>query len=95
MAVRSGQEFIDGLRRAPRLDLEVPLIAGGQGALTDFNVKISKKYKYKGNPVSFISSKCPNSKKLKARAQFTFLDGQTSTPTTTQTCTQKPEPKKK
>ncbi len=32
----------------PRLDLTVPLIAGGQGALTDFNVKISKKYKYKG-----------------------------------------------
>jgi hypothetical protein len=72
----------------PRLDLTVPLLAGGQGALTDFNVKISKKYKYKGQSVSFISAKCPNSKKLKARAQFIFLDGQTSTPTTTQTCTQ-------
>ncbi len=79
----------------PRLDLTVPLIAGGQGALTDFNVKISKKYKYKGRAVSFISAKCPNSKKLKARAQFTFLDGQSSTPTSTQTCKQKPEPKKK
>ncbi len=72
----------------PRLDLTVPLIAGGQGALTDFNVKINKKYKYKGQPVSFISAKCPNSGKLKARAQFTFLDGQSSTPTSTQTCTQ-------
>lgn len=72
----------------PRLDLTVPLIAGGQGALTDFNVKISKKYKYKGQSVSFISAKCPNSGKLKARAQFTFLDGQSSTPTSTQTCTQ-------
>lgn len=79
----------------PRLDLTVPLIAGGQGALTDFNVKISKKYKYKGQSVSFISAKCPNSKKLKARAQFIFLDGQSSTPTTTQSCTQKPEPKQK
>jgi hypothetical protein len=72
----------------PRLDLTVPLLAGGQGALTDFNVKVSKKYKYKGQPVSFISAKCPNSGKLKARAQFTFLDGQSSTPTSTQTCTQ-------
>lgn len=72
----------------PRLDLTVPLIAGGQGALTDFNVKINKKYKYRGQAVSFISAKCPNSGKLKARAQFTFLDGQSSTPTTTQTCTQ-------
>lgn len=79
----------------PRLDLEVPKIAGGTGALTDFNVKISKKYKYKGKAVSFISAKCPKSGKLKARAQFTFLDGQSSTPTTTQTCKQQPEPKKK
>lgn len=79
----------------PRLDLEVPKIAGGSGALIDFNVKIAKKYKYKGKPVSFISAKCPNSKKLKMRAQFTFLDGESSTPTATQTCTQAPEPKKK
>jgi hypothetical protein len=79
----------------PRLDLEVPKIAGGTGALTDFNVKINKKYKYKGKPASFISAKCPNSKKLKARAQFIFLDGESSTPTSTQSCTQKPEPKKK
>ena len=78
----------------PRLDLVVPKIAGGTGALTDFNVKISKKYKYKGQSVSFISAKCPNSGKLKARAQVTFLDGESSTPTTTQTCQQKPEPKR-
>ena len=32
----------------PRLDVEVPLIAGGAGALTDFKVKINKKYNYKG-----------------------------------------------
>lgn len=79
----------------PRLDVEVPLIAGGQGALTDFNVKINKKYKYKGEPVSFIYAKCPASKKLKVRSTFTFLDGQTSNPVYTQSCAQKPEPKKK
>jgi hypothetical protein len=79
----------------PRLDLEVPKIAGGTGALTDFTVRISKKYKYKGKAASFISAKCPNSKKLKARAQFIFLDGESSTPKTTQRCTQKPEPNRR
>ena len=79
----------------PRLDVEVPLIAGGSGALTAFNVKISKKYKYKGEPASFISAKCPASKKLKVRSTFTFKDGQTSNPTYLQKCTQLPEPKTK
>ena len=67
------------------------LIAGGAGAITDFNVKINKKYKYKGKSVSFISAKCPNSKKLKDRSVFTFKDGQTSNPVSTQSCTQNPK----
>ena len=79
----------------PRLDVEVPLIAGGAGALTEFNVKINKKYKYKGKPASFLSAKCPSSKKLKTRSVFTFLDGQTSNPVYSQKCTQKAEPKQK
>jgi hypothetical protein len=75
----------------PRLDVEVPLIAGGEGALTYFNVKVSKKYKYKGKSVSYISAKCPNSKKLKSRSVFTFHDGQTSNPVYQQSCTQNPK----
>lgn len=74
----------------PRLDLEVPKIAGGTGALTDFSVKINKHYKYKGKPASFISAKCPKSKKLKARGAFTFIDGETAVPTSVQRCKQKP-----
>jgi hypothetical protein len=73
----------------PRLDVEVPLLAGGQGALTDFNVKINKKWNYKGESKSFISAKCPNSKKLKARGAFTFKDGETITALSTQSCQQK------
>ena len=72
----------------PRLDINVPLIAGGSGALIYFNTKIDKKYKYKGKPVSFISAKCPNSKKLKTRSVFTFKDGETSNPTSSQSCKQ-------
>jgi hypothetical protein len=79
----------------PRLELEIPKIAGGTGALTDFQVTIAKKYRYKGKQVSFISAKCPSSKKLKGRAAFTYLDGENITATGTQSCTQKPEPKKK
>ena len=72
----------------PRLDLEVPLIAGGTGALKEFQVKISKKWRYKGEQRSFISAKCPNSKKLKARGAFTYRDGQSLTAFSTQTCKQ-------
>lgn len=73
----------------PRLDVEVPLIAGGAGALLEFNVKIDKKFTYKGKQRSFISTKCPNSKKLKARGAFTFKDNETITAYSTQTCKQK------
>lgn len=73
----------------PRLDLEVPKIAGGTGALTDFTVTINKKYRYKGKPATYIAAKCPKSKKLKVRSTFTFLDGQSSDPTDVATCTQK------
>ncbi|MGN6254953.1 MAG: hypothetical protein ACTHO8_08250 [Solirubrobacterales bacterium] len=72
----------------PRLDLEVPLIAGGTGALKEFQVKISKKWRYKGVQRSFISAKCPNSKKLKARGTFTYRDGQSLTAFSKQTCKQ-------
>lgn len=73
----------------PRLDVNVPLIAGGAGALLEFNVKIDKKFSYKGEKKSFISAKCPNNKKLKARGAFTFKDGETITAFSNQSCQQK------
>jgi len=75
----------------PRLDVEVPLIAGGAGALNYFRVKIDKKYKYKGKRRSFVYARCPKNKKLKVRSVFKFLDGETSDPTYRQSCKQKPE----
>ncbi len=78
----------------PRLDVTVPPIAGGTGAITNFTVTINKKWTYKGKQMSFISSKCPASKKLKARGAFTFKDGETLTALATQSCTEAPEPKK-
>jgi len=74
----------------PRLDLEIPLIAGGTGALKEFQVKIDKKWRFKGEKRSFISGKCPNSKKLKARGKFTYRDGESLTAFAKQTCKQLP-----
>jgi hypothetical protein len=72
----------------PRLDLEIPLIAGGTGALKEFQVTINKKWRFKGVRRSFISAKCPNSKTLKARGKFTYRDGESLTALSKQTCRQ-------
>jgi|SRR6476646_715360 len=72
----------------PRLDLNVPLLAGGTGALKEFNVKIEKKWRFKGEKRSFISAKCTGSKKLKARGTFTYLDGEALTAYSKQSCKQ-------
>ncbi|MBS1878666.1 MAG: hypothetical protein JST31_04065 [Actinobacteria bacterium] len=77
----------------PRLEIQIPLIAGGTGALTEFQVTINKKWSYKGKKVSFISAECPT-KTLKTRSVFTYLDGQSLEALNSQPCTQKPEPKK-
>ncbi|MEZ5076555.1 MAG: hypothetical protein R2725_03830 [Solirubrobacterales bacterium] len=77
-----------------RLNITVPLIANGAGALTRFNVTINKKYKYKGKRRSYVLAKCPKNKQLKVRSVFKFLDGQTTDPTYKQRCKQKPEKKK-
>lgn len=76
----------------PRLNVVIPLIAGGTGAIKDFTVTINKKYKYKGQPASFINAECDN-KKFKTRSVFTYKDGQTLEALHSQSCTQKPEPK--
>jgi hypothetical protein len=72
----------------PRLDLNVPLLAGGTGALKEFNVKIDKKWRFKGEKRSFISAKCTGSKKLKARGAFTYRDGEALTAYSKQSCKQ-------
>jgi hypothetical protein len=72
----------------PRLELEIPPIAGGTGALKEFEVKIDRKWRFKGVKRSFISAKCPNSKRLKARGEFTYRDGQSLTAFSKQTCSQ-------
>jgi hypothetical protein len=71
-----------------RLDVSIPLIAGGQGAITGFHVKVSKKYSYKGKQRSYISATCPT-KSWKSRGQFVFRDGESLTPVAKGKCTPK------
>jgi hypothetical protein len=70
-----------------RLDVSIPLIAGGQGALTSFGVKISKTFTYKGKKHGYINASCP-SKKWKARGKFEFRDGESLTPVVHGKCAQ-------
>ncbi len=68
----------------PRLDVTIPPLAGGYGAITDFKVKIQKSWTYKGKKTSFVNAKCPASRKLKYRGAFTYKDGTTIDASTTQ-----------
>ena len=56
----------------PRLDVTIPLIAGGPGAITDFNVKIHKMLALQGRETKLRLRQMPGSKKLKARGAFTY-----------------------
>lgn len=71
-----------------RLDVTIPLIAGGQGAITGFHVKVFKKFRYKGKERSYVSASCPT-KTWKARGQFVFRDGESLTPQLKGKCTPK------
>jgi hypothetical protein len=71
-----------------RLDVSIPLIAGGQGAITGFHVKIAKTFTYKGKKRGYVSATCP-SKTWKARGQFIFKDGESLTPQVKGKCGQK------
>lgn len=71
-----------------RLDVTIPLLAGGQGAVTGVKLKVFKKYFYKGKTRSYISATCPT-KTWKSRGEFVFLDGESLTPGVKGKCTQK------
>lgn len=52
----------------------VPKIAGGAGSVTDFSLKIDKKYTYKGKKLSVLNLKCPDGK-IQVHATAVFADG--------------------
>jgi hypothetical protein len=56
------------------VDLEVPPIAGGYGSITHGDIKISRKYTYKGRELSYTSARCADGL-LEAHGEVTFADG--------------------
>jgi hypothetical protein len=66
----------------------IPKIAGGAGSITDFQLKIDKKFTYKGKKVSVLTAKCADGK-LQAHATAVFADGTKASTEFIRTCTGK------
>ncbi|HET7445624.1 MAG TPA: hypothetical protein VFJ57_13305 [Solirubrobacterales bacterium] len=66
----------------------IPKIAGGAGSVIAFNLKIDKKYTYKGQRISVLTAKCPDGK-LQARGTGVFADGTRLSAEVIRTCTGK------
>lgn len=66
----------------------IPKIAGGSGSVTSFDLKVDKKYTYKGKKVSVLTAKCPDGK-LQAKATAIFSDGTKAAAEFVRTCTGK------
>jgi hypothetical protein len=67
----------------------VPKIANGAGSVTDFSLKIDKKYTYKGKKVSVLSAKCIGGK-IQAHVTAKFYDNSQLSSDVLRTCTSKP-----
>jgi hypothetical protein len=67
----------------------IPKIANGAGSVTDFSLKIDKKYTYKGKKVSVLSAKCIGGK-IQANVVTKFFDGSQLQADVLRTCTSKP-----
>lgn len=57
-----------------RIQAEVPRIAGGSGSVTMFDLRVGRRYTYKGKKKSFLSASCPTGIWV-AKGQASFKDG--------------------
>jgi hypothetical protein len=57
-----------------RIQAEVPRIAGGAGSVTSFDLRVGRRYTYKGRKKSFLSASCPTGIWV-AKGQASFRDG--------------------
>jgi len=68
------------------LDTTVPPVAGGAGALTDFNVTLNRKYVLSGKNTYYLKSTCDDDV-WDFQADFTYTDNSTETAINSQACT--------
>ena len=64
----------------------IPKIANGEGSITQFKLKINKKFTYKGKKVSVLTAKCPDGR-LQAHALAEFEGGPKLTTEFVRPCT--------
>jgi len=57
-----------------RTEAKIPKIAGGYGHPISGNIKVERKWTYKGKKHSYINARCENGR-LQARGEFSFKDG--------------------
>jgi hypothetical protein len=67
----------------------VPKIANGAGSVTNFSLKIDKKFTYKGQKQSVLSAKCIGGK-IQAHVTAKFYDNSQLSADVLRTCTSKP-----
>ena len=57
-----------------RATIDVPPIAAGHGSLTQIDVKIGRRYRFKGSKRSYVAARCRDNV-LQTHGRFTFADG--------------------
>ncbi|HYG96361.1 MAG TPA: hypothetical protein VD741_04560 [Solirubrobacterales bacterium] len=65
---------IDGGRFGLRIGAKIPKVAGGSGSLTMFDLRVGRKFTYRGARKSFLMAGCPTGSWL-ARGNARFEDG--------------------
>jgi hypothetical protein len=58
--------------------LTAPVIAGGYGVVTHFDLKLNRRYSFRGRRLSYLSARCADGR-LQARGTVTFTDGSSLT----------------
>ena len=66
----------------------IPKIANGSGSVTEFELKINKKFTYKGKKTSYLAAKCPDGH-LDAQGEAIFDDGTKAKGSVVRACTPK------
>jgi hypothetical protein len=59
-----------------RIEVRVPIIAGGSGSVTEFDLEVGRRYTYKGKMKSLLVAGCPTGIWM-AKGQASFEDGTT------------------
>ncbi len=57
-----------------RVEAKIPKIAGGYGHPISGNIKVERKWTFKGKKHSYVNARCENGR-LQARGEFSFKDG--------------------